>query len=249
MSQNANILQELRELESSLANQPAQPVFSVPEGYFDGLAETVMRRLKAFEATDVVEELSYLSPRLNEISREMPYEVPSGYFEELNEKAWSIIEKNRTAHAELSELSPLLAGLKKQMPYEVPQGYFENSVPAGKVVTAKVVSISSRSWFKFAAAAIVTGVIVLAGFIYFNSKPDPVDEPYAWVKKSIKKVDKTEIDEFVTLANQEITGSNSIVSFPKPEEIKELMKDISDKELQDFLNDAPDVESVDVMLN
>jgi hypothetical protein len=248
MSQRANILEELKELESSLADQPVQPVFSVPDGYFENLAEKVLARIKALEAGDPVEELDHLSPALNAISREMPYEVPAGYFAEMNERAVAITE-NKTAKEELNELSPLLAGIKKQMPYSVPQGYFDNLVPALRPM-AKVVFISSRRWFKLAAAAVVTGVIVLAGFLYFNSRPDPVNDPYAWVKKSIKKVDKTDIDEFVDLANQEITGINTTVSLPKTEEIKEMMKDVSDKELQEFLNDTKETESVnEVMMN
>ena len=248
MSQRANILEELKELKSSLAGAPAQNIFSVPEGYFEGLADQVLNRIKALKAADAVEELDHLSPGLNAISKQMPYAVPTGYFDELNERSLAVIEENKTAKEELSELSPLLAGADKKMPYAVPQGYFE-TLRIDNRKPAKVVSITSARWFKFAAAAVITGVIALAGFIYFNSRPDPVDNPYAWVKKSIKKVDRTEIDELVNLADQELTGMSSTVTIPKTEEIKDLMKDISDKELQDFLNETPEVGSVDIMMN
>ena len=244
MSQRANILEELRELGSSLGELPVQPVFSVPEGYFDSLPDEILKRIRAMEASDAIEELEILSPALNQISRKMLYAVPPGYFESLNEDLPAIL---KTPKEEIAGLSPLLAGLEKQMPYSVPTGYFEQ-IRTEKKIPAKVVSISAHRWFRYAAAAVVTGVIILAGFIYFNSRPDPVEEPYAWVKKSIKKVDRDVLDEFVQLADEEKKVS---VSIPvRTEELKELMKDVSDEELQDFLNETPDIESVDeVMMN
>ena len=136
--------------------------------------------------------------------------------------------------------------MKKTNPYSVPEGYFETLGEKRNKPAAKVVSITHRSWFRYASAAVVTGVIVLAGFIYLNSqnRVDPVAQPYAWVKKSIKKVDQADIDAFVKLAdegltNQSVATSNSV----KPEEIKELMKDVSDKEIQDFLDETANLES------
>jgi hypothetical protein len=36
--------------------------------------------IKALEANDAKEELSYLSPFLSNVSKEMPYSVPAGFF-------------------------------------------------------------------------------------------------------------------------------------------------------------------------
>ena len=68
MTQKDHILQELKELNSSLVNLSQQNVYSVPVGYFDGLAAQVMKRIKALEAINAKEELNHLSPLLNSIS-------------------------------------------------------------------------------------------------------------------------------------------------------------------------------------
>jgi len=272
MTQNSNILQELNDLKSILVKVAPQNVYTVPEGYFDGLADQVLNQIKAMEAVNAAEELAYLSPVLSKISREMPYTLPEGYFEGLEENLMqSVRESNdylqkeslgQTAKEELETLSPLLSGLKKQMPFSVPQGYFE-TLPTGShglheasaktnKPETKVVLLTSRNWFRYAAAAIITGVIALGGFMYFNSRNqvDPVEQPYAWVKKSIKKVDKAAIDAFVKLADEELPDQ-SVASNPvKPEEIKELMKDVSDKEIQDFLDETASAENSDeTMMN
>ena len=57
MIQKGDILQELVELKSSLANVTPQNTYSVPAGYFDGLAGQALNRIKAIEAVTAVEEL------------------------------------------------------------------------------------------------------------------------------------------------------------------------------------------------
>lgn len=261
MTQKENILQELNELKSMLATVALQNVYTVPVGYFDGLAAQVLNSIKAMEAKNAVEELSYLAPLLNNISKQMPYTIPAGYFEGLAEKAMQLVRESndylqkesfgQTAKEELETLSPLLSGLNRKMPYAVPQGYFETLGEKRNKPAAKVVSITQRKWFRYAAAAVVTGVVVLGGFIFINSRKavDPVEQPYAWVKKSLKKVDKADIDAFVNLADEEIT--NLVVTSPvKPEEIKELLKDVSDKEIQDFLDETTVTDNSDeTMMN
>ena len=54
MVQKDNILQELRELNASLPHQP-ENIFRVPPGYFEGLVEQVMARIKAMEAGNAKE--------------------------------------------------------------------------------------------------------------------------------------------------------------------------------------------------
>lgn len=256
MTQKENILQELNELKSTLANVTPQNVYTIPVGYFDGLAALVLNRIKAMETNNTDEELIYLSPSLSNISRQMPYAVPTGYFEGLAEKVLQLVRESndyKTAKEELETLSPMLSGLKKIMPYSVPPGYFESLGEKRIKPAARVVSITQHRWFRYAAAAVVTGVVVLAGFIYINSRNqvDPVAQPYAWLKKSFKKVDKADIDAFVKLADEELNNQTSVASIPvKPEEIKELMKDVSDKEIQDFLDETAGSESSDeTMIN
>lgn len=56
-------------------------VFSVPGGYFDGLAADILNKVKALDSQE--SELADIAPVLAGIGRSMPYTVPQGYFESL----------------------------------------------------------------------------------------------------------------------------------------------------------------------
>ena len=248
MSQNNNILQELQELGSSLANVAPQNIYTVPDGFFDGFADQLQNRIKALEAKSAGEELGYLSSVLNTISRQMPYSVPSEYFEGLEDNLMRCVRESnndQTVKEELETLSPLLSGLNKQMPYSIPQGYFEG---INKELTAKlntktetrVVSITSRKWFRYAAAATVIGLVILSGLLLGKGKPvDPNKSPDEWVAKNVKKVSTEKIDDFIKLADEESTGKGSFVNNgEKSDELKELMKDVPENQIQEFLNET-----------
>lgn len=253
MTQKDNILQELKELKSILANMTPQNNYTVPTGYFDGLAGQVLARIKTIEATTAAEELVYLSPMLNKISKQMPYVAPAGYFDGLPAKIMQFVKESsdyQTAKEELEIVSPLLSSLKKEMPYTVPQGYFE-TLPTGrqalteKISTeenkpaTKIISISHRRWFRYAAAAVVSGVIVMAGFLVLGKeKADPNTNPHAWVKKSIKKVSTDKLDEFIQLVDEVKPVDNQVASADKAKEIKELIKDVPETEIQSLLHDT-----------
>jgi hypothetical protein len=264
MTQSTNILQELKELKSSLAGISSQNIYSVPDGYFEGLTRQVLDRIKAIEAKDPLQELNYLSPLLNNVSRQMPYSIPVDYFQRLEEKLMQSVRERsdyQTAREELEALSPLLSGLKKQMPYSIPQDYFENLNEGAGVVAknnseTKVVSISNRKWFRYAAAAVITGVVALAGFLFINNKlnNDPAKSFAKFEKKLDKEIKKTsdkELKEFVQqFTDAGLTGEEKAQTNAK-EEMKDLLKDVSDTELKKFLEetadpDAPDNETMPV---
>jgi hypothetical protein len=248
MTQRDIILQELVELQSSLANAGVQNVYQVPDGYFDNLIEQVLNRIKALDTEDAAEELNYLSPLLSRISKQTPYSVPVNFFAGLAE---SIIasEKNghQTAAEELETISPLLSGLKKEMPYTVPSGYFEelNTTINNEEVkpAAKVISITRQTWFRYAAAAVVIGFVAVGGVLFLNKKEniDPVTKSTEWVKNNMKKVSTDDIDKFVELTDEEapVVASTDISNEMKDKnEIKYLIKDIPDKDIQDFLDET-----------
>ena len=291
MTQKNNILQELNELNSSLATINAQNVYTVPVGYFDGLATQVLNRIKAMEALTVAEELGYLSPLLNNISKQMPYIIPSGYFESLEknnyqiakeetensfsllsgikkempysvpqgyfdglaEKAMQSIRESsdyQTAKEELETLSPLLSGLKKEMPYSVPQGYFEQlassiSKEESKPV-AKVVSMTSRKWFRYAAAAMVIGLIAMTGFLLTGGKEkEPGGKAIAKLTSDIKKMDETQKDNLMDFFDAGMSGQETAkISQDNNAEVKNLLQGISDEELKDFQEQTEDIEDV-----
>ncbi|HEX7904645.1 MAG TPA: hypothetical protein VF487_12250 [Chitinophagaceae bacterium] len=237
MSQNNNILQELKELGSSLSGHVVQPGYSVPDGYFESLAQQVLNRIKASEAENAADELNYLSPVLSTASKQLPYEVPVGYFEGLEERMLqSVLHSHQTAAEELESISPLLSGLNKDIPYSVPQGYFENLAPFNKKATTKVVSMAKRSLFRYAAAAVVIGIVATVGLLFLNR---PSFERFeAKLNKEIKKTSDKELNDFITYTEG---GQDIVLNEPK-EEVKELLKDVPATELQNFLDEIADPE-------
>lgn len=256
MAHQDNILRELLDLNSGLSTISRQNVYHAPVGYFDNLEGKIMNSIKALDAINAAEELAFLSPLLSQTSKTNPYNVPVGYFDGLEKKLEAIISvEGQTATEEIESLSPLLSSLKNKSTYTVPEGYFEkvpvvneNAVTETK---ARVISITSRRWFRYAAAAIVIGVVATIGFIRFNNGKniDPSEKSFAWIQKNMKKVSTDDINEFVELAS---AGSADMVKVETKDEISNLLKDVSDKEIQDFLNDTQAAESEtedDLILN
>ena len=297
MTNRENILQELQELKSILADAGFQNTYQVSTGYFDGLADEILKRVRALESTTAEEELKNLSPLLSSISKQMPHSVPAGYFDAFEKKLEQTIstvddryqtakeeleslspllntlkkkntytvpvgyfdelvkkleqtistvdDDDKTAQQELENLSPLLSELKKKNTYTVPIGYFENLHPAidkATIPAAKVISITNHKLFRYAVAAVVIGFVATVGLLFFNNREsiDPADKSYSWVKKNLKKVSTDDINEFVEFSN---AGTADVVKKDAKVEISILLKDVSDKEIQDFLNDTQTAES------
>lgn len=255
MTQRNNILQELSEMNSKLVNISAENIYTVPAGYFDGLAATMLNRIKAMNASNAVEELNYLSPSISNIPKQNIYTVPAGYFENLAENAMqSIREGNdhltkesfgQTAKEEIEILSPMLSGLKKEMPYSVPQGYFENIAPVKQ--ETKVVSITHRKWFRYAAAAMVIGIIAITSLLIFNNRKDPAEKVLAKAVKEVKKMSDKDIDDFIQYTDAGLNGEEK-VSVNNTAEIKELLKDIPDSELKEFIEETADTDDGEITL-
>ncbi|MGN6293643.1 MAG: hypothetical protein ACTHMV_12940 [Chitinophagaceae bacterium] len=249
MPQSAIILQELQELNSSLAPTVSMG-YQVPEGYFESLASHILQRIKAMEAVTPDEELAHLSPLLAGISRQSPYTVQADYFTSLDPSI--AFYEGMSAEEELEQISPLLGGLSKQHPFTVPEGYFEN--PPLPVIEEKkeapVVRMAPRKWFKYAIAASITAIVALGAVLWLNqqSAPGINKQPYAWVEKNMKKVSTEDISKFVDLADD---TAPDIAKTSASADIKNLLKNVSDKEIQDFLKDVPadETDEDDIFLN
>jgi hypothetical protein len=307
MTRKDNILQELSELNSTLATITPQNVYSVPAGYFDGLAAQVLNRIKAIEAANAVEELSYLSPVLSSFSKQMPFSVPQDYFEGLAEKAIQAVRESndylqkesfgQTAKEEMETLSPLLSGLNKEMPYSIPQGYFESlaenqlqsidennnnlsakeelatlspllsglkkempySIPQGYFESlteniskqenkpaAKVISLTSRKWFRYAAAAVVIGIISMTGFMLIGGEKEPGGKALAKLTSDVKKMNDTQKDKLIDFIDAGMSGDETaqISTDNKSDEVKNLLQGISADELKDFEEQTEDLGDV-----
>ena len=237
-------MNELADLGSDLKDHNPQNVYAVPAGYFEGLADQILNLIKALEATDANEELTYLSPLLSNVSKEMPYTVPAGFFLGLSDdilKKISEHEDYQTSEEEIGSLSPLLSSLRNTNPYSVPAGYFEALDSKVEKKETKVISITRRRWYRLAVAVVMNSCDWW--FVVYKSD-QPVDNPQAWIEKNVKKVNKDKIDEFVSLANDDNNEKVDDQSeAAKKAEIKELMKDVPEKDIEAFLNDAVALES------
>ena len=241
MTHRKDILGELDELQSSIG-AAGHPGYQVPEGYFEGFAADMLKRIKAMEAATPGEELETLSPLLNSIPKKTPFTVPGDYFNSLSE---SLI-KAGSAESDITgqeALSPILRDLKHKTTYSVPAGYFED-LPARILQgvkhsdrEAKVVSINnSRRWLRYAAAAVVVAFVSLLGFFMFGkNEVDPETKSIVWVEKNLKKVSTDDISEFVELATSE---KPDLTKMDSRDDIKDLLMDVSDKEIQDFLTET-----------
>lgn len=244
MTNRNSILNELNEIESTLGNLSPQNLYAVPDGYFEGLPAHIMARIKALEASNANEELAYLSPLLSGVSKEMPYSVPAGFFQNFADRVIQRMNENgnhQTSGEEIAELSPLLSSLKNKNPYAVPAGYFDTLETKAEKKGARIISFAGRRLYRLAAAAVVIGIVAITALLLMNNQPNVMKDPQAWIKKNVnKKVSQDKIDELVTLVNTDAnaTTGDEAKTATEQAEIKEMMKDIPEKEIEDFLNDA-----------
>jgi hypothetical protein len=237
MNSRTHISDELRELNSSLPANANEPVFTVPEGYFDHFAASVLAKIKDTQADAVNEELSTLSPLLAAIPKKMPYSTPENYFNELATGLPSLMAEE--------VLPSVLDEHHRQMPYETPAGYFESlpQVMLARVAkpTAKVIRMRPQRWMRVAAAAMVAGIIAISGFFYFNgaNSVDPQQNPDEWVANKLKGVSNDVLEDFIQTTDVSPNGTQTASGTAKSAEVRTMLGDVSDGELENFLEQVP----------
>jgi hypothetical protein len=158
MEKSAEILNELKTLAPALAEVRNVNVFTVPEGYFKDLDKRIL--------TIVF---------LQQDEKNYSQQVPEGYFNSLSDKILSRIkETQQSAEEEIKELSPALHYLKQENVFTIPENYFDDLSDRikekVKPVPGKVISINRmQKWWKYAAAAIVAGIITVTSFEIYNN--------------------------------------------------------------------------------
>ncbi len=235
MNNHVTIQDELKELNSLLPFDKGPELYSVPEGYFEGFAQSVLQRLK-FDALSASEELGEIAPFLSSLPKKMPFSVPEGYFTESTEGLSDWVKE---------ESLPQFLQSTRQMPFAIPEGYFESlpGVILKKVSPneAKVIPISSsRKWMRYAVAAMVAGIIAVSSVLYFgnNNQPiDPASESYEWVAKNLKNVPNKELDDFINTTYINSTSLANTKTVDKTE-LRKLLKDVPDSEITKFLEEV-----------
>jgi hypothetical protein len=236
---NKDIIQELNDLGSSLPTAKPENVYTVPEGYFDAFAGQV-------------QTLIWLSS----LPKQSLYEVPEGYFDDFADKTMDSIRNHpdyQTSKEELATISPLLESLNNRPVYSVPKGYFENfkfaTTPKQKS-DSRVVSLPQRKWFRYAAAAVVTGIIAITGLMVYNNNKQTstaATTPLAKFEKEVKKIDDVKstdnLIEFMDAGlNEKELASNHNTN--ATDDVQRLLKDVSTDELKEFSEQSKDIEDV-----
>lgn len=235
MNSRNDIQSELKLLNSSLPSAVKEPVFDLPQGYFENFAARVLAIIKGEAAAESThDELLALSPLLAGLPRHMPFALPENYFQE---------------HAPLppatapDEALPAWLEQSRTMPFAVPEGYFEHFgsglLPQLKP-QAKVVPLFSRNWVRYVAAAVLAGALVLGGILYTGTSNGPTlqSQPQAWVEKKLQNVSSAELDAFIETVD--ITGAETAQQTNKGRpEVRRLLQDVPVSELDAFLEQVP----------
>jgi hypothetical protein len=214
--------------------------YQVPQGYFDNFAASVLQRIKAGEAKSAKEELETLSPLLSGLGKKMPFSTPDNFFEELSDNAVSGAKAIDFVNVELENLSPLMSSLKDKQVYEAPAGYFDQLpqqiLQKVKLQPAKVVSMNfTRRVVRYAAAAVVAGLVVAAAWLYIGN---------SGTEESIvgsEQISDDALESFienqnsVSLAETTILAANTNAEIDE-EDMKDMLADVSDEELQKYVD-------------
>lgn len=227
------IREELKEIATTLAGIGNANCYRVPDHYFDDFASEVLSKIQ-LPAT------------------QMPFTQPSpSYFEGLAGEIMSkiksngiIVEEKSEVEKELATISPLVAGIKKENVYTVPAHYFANfnvTIPTPAQRTNVVGLHRPIRWMRYAAAAVVVGVVAVSGFFVFQSNNSAVENtPFAAVQKTLSAVSNDAIANYLNEipADIDITpASYDDTKINAGSLAEQLLNDISDSDIQKYLQE------------
>lgn len=236
MKNRQQIEEELSQIAPWLSGMELANPYAIPQGYFAVLSATIMERIKDRDV------LTMVSSPAN------AYQVPAGYFEGLTAGILSRVGYTtgmvNEVQAELEELAPLLNTIQKENVYSMPDGYFTHVNFVGEQKKAKVFSLlNARRWMQYAAAAVITGVLVSGAFLFTDNNSYMEYEKYTHIDISseLNKVSEAEliryldnhehfamVPEVTALANEALSEEN------------EPVRVLSDEELSQYLNENAD---------
>lgn len=217
MIEKNEITDELREISIVVASIKKTNVFKVPDNYFENLAEkiTVHTLLNGEE----------------KVSAET-LKVPEGYFDNLSEQVLAKIKKEES---NTSGEFAVLSSLKDKNVFTVPEGYFENL--SETILTkvnqpeAKVIPISrAKSWWKYAAAAVVTGAIAVSSLQIFYKSPD-------MVKDNSVVTEQSGLPDYI----------ESSFQYKTPQQVDEGIASLSDDEIANYLESSGNLMDVETL--
>lgn len=241
MKRNADILDELRLISPRVAEVSDTMPYEVPPGYFQQFPSSVLALISKgnFNVEFPNGEFSSLKNITNDTPA-IPFDVPEGYFESFADRMLGLVKTENEVDAELKELSPFLAGIPKSNPFSVPENYFNELTlgmpekvevrPSGKLISLKI-------WKKFAAAAVVSGVVFIAAMFLFNKNGSNVPDT--------DNISISAMEKFLDADDMDFPAPSA----PEPEDlalldinektIGNLLETVDDAAITEFMKDNP----------
>jgi hypothetical protein len=224
----------VEQLSGSVLAVPHETPMQVPAGYFDGVAASILARIKQAESVESIDEESEVLAR---IGKKMPYEVPAGYFEQLSTSIESVY---------WNESAPnILTVINRKNPFMVPDGYFEQLPSQIKKAVhpvkpqAALYSIGFvRKVYRYAAAAILVGIVSVAALMYLRTT-SPATTVAQNTAVDINNISIDELQNY--LSGQEAIESDNLFIATNGDleagDLKEFLNDMPEATLQKYVQD------------
>jgi hypothetical protein len=242
MQNREEIAVELTSLVSAATAWPVAVPYKVPVGYFDALSEMILERISIGLPNKV-----------------HVFEVPENYFEQFPDAILRAVRHVEVSD-ELQEVAPFLQSIPKTNPYQT------NTAPVLDIqamITEKAVTdtgkviampaIRKSPWIRFAAAAVMIGVLVTAAFIYNgNQTIESVNtDQYAQmdVSNEISKLSEDELTNYLTSAEKLViaTADRESLQIDELPDVNDHLDYMSDDELNQYLQESTEsTETVDI---
>jgi hypothetical protein len=216
--------------------------FPIPGNYFENLPEKILALVKAGAEHSAKAEIGGLSPFLDQIDRKNPFSLPADYFDNLSGQLIAGLSIEQPASESQTSESVVIASLSHENLYRTPEGYFESlpEIVLSRVNQerkgAKVLVLSrNRSFLKYAAAAVIAGALLIGGSLFFNHPASPNAEV---TNPALTAISDQEILNYLEAQNVPLSDMNNLAAVDLTEnDAKDLLGDVSDEELQQYLND------------
>lgn len=226
-------------------NETQKKPFEVPPSYFDNLSNQIINRIRALDAISPKEELEALSPLLVHLDKAPVFAKPSEYFEELPSDILAGVNAIDFVNHELETLPGILNIVKNDNVYKVPDRYFER-LPLQLLRRVKETKKAPvllpgfrRRVINYAVAAMLTGVLAIGAWEFFQDKNENIAGNDLNEFEQIRDKEKISDDEIVNYLEYNSTSESDISGDAAPDykevEVKELLADVPDEELQQYL--------------
>jgi len=215
------------ENEFLILNQitPLTKTYLVPKNYFEKLPFNVLTKIK---------------------SKEIIYNIPNNYFDNTYLEIINKINLNADiteVAEELNSIAPLLNTINKSSIYEVPENYFEaiSIKPLGQKTKIKALNFSYK-WVKYAAAAVITGIIAVNALFMNTDKQMLVQHKNSIninIEKSILNVSDNDLSKELGTEETAIAGVDdvSLLPFQNITNTKDEIQYISDEEIENYMKE------------